>query len=123
MADHGRRAGLNPAAPASGTRLCRLDEIEQARGFRFREGDRVFHGMVLRKGDAVWGFVDSCPHTGQPLSLFGDRYFTRDGKLLLCAGHGALFRPDDGECVAGPCQGRGLTPWLVVVRDGEVTVA
>lgn len=114
---------MNPAAPAPGTRLCRLDEIDQAKGFRFREGDAAFYGMVLRKGDAVWGFVDSCPHTGQPLSLFGDRYFTREGDRLLCSGHGALFRPEDGECVAGPCEGRGLTPWPVVVRDGEVTVA
>jgi nitrite reductase/ring-hydroxylating ferredoxin subunit len=114
---------VNPAAPAAGTILCRLEEIERAKGFRFREGDAAFYGVVLRDGDRVWGFVDSCPHTGQPLSLFGDRYFTREGDLLLCSGHGALFRPDTGECVAGPCVGRGLSRWPVIVRDGEVVVA
>ena len=114
---------MNPAAPAAGTILCRLDEIDRAKGFRFREGDAAFYGMVLRDGDQVRGFVDSCPHTGQPLSLFGDRYFTREGDLLLCTGHGALFRPDTGECVAGPCLGRALTRWPVIVRDGEAVVA
>lgn len=114
---------MNPAAPAAGTVLCRIEEIDRAKGFHFREGDAAFYGVVLRKGEQVWGLVDSCPHTGQPLSLFGDRYFTREGDLLLCTGHGALFRPETGECVAGPCQGRGLTPWAVVVWDGEVTVA
>jgi nitrite reductase/ring-hydroxylating ferredoxin subunit len=114
---------VNPAAPAAGTILCRLEEIERAKGFRFREGDAAFYGVVLRDGDRVWGFVDSCPHTGQPLSLFGDRYFTREGDLLLCSGHGALFRPDTGECLAGPCVGRALIRWPVIVRDGEVVVA
>lgn len=114
---------MNPAAPTPGTVLCRLDEIECGKGFRFREGDAAFYGMVLREGDRVWGFVDSCPHTGQPLSLFGDRYFTREGDLLLCSGHGALFRPDTGECVAGPCVGRALTRWPVTVCDSEVVVA
>jgi len=114
---------VNPAAPAAGTVLCRIDEIDRAKGFRFREGDAAFYGMVLRDGDQVWGFVDSCPHTGQPLSLFGDRYFTREGDLLLCSGHGALFRPETGECIAGPCVGGALTGWPVTVRDNEVVVA
>jgi nitrite reductase/ring-hydroxylating ferredoxin subunit len=114
---------VNPAAPAAGTILCRIDEIERAKGFCFREGDAAFYGVVLCDGDRVWGFVDSCPHTGQPLSLLGDRYFTREGDLLLCTGHGALFRPESGECVAGPCVGRALSRWPVIVRDGEVVVA
>lgn len=114
---------MNPAAPAAGTVLCRLDEIEQAKGFRFRTEDAVFYGVVLREADRVWGFIDSCPHTGQPLSMFGDRYFTRDGRFLLCSGHGAMFKPDDGECIGGPCVGRSLRPWPVTVRDGAVVVA
>lgn len=112
---------MNPARPAAGTVLCRVDEIEGAKGFRFREGDAVFYSLVISRDGEVWGFVDSCPHTGQPLSLFGDRYFTREGDLLLCSGHGALFRPSDGQCVAGPCQGEGLTPWPVRI-EGEVVV-
>lgn len=114
---------MNPARPTPGTVLCRVDEIERAKGFRFRTEDAAFFGMVLREGERVWGFVDSCPHTGQPLSFFGDRYFTREGDLLLCTGHGALFRPESGECVSGPCNGRGLTPWPVKVEDGCVVVA
>lgn len=123
MAGHGGRHRVNPARPAPGTRLCRLDEIDRAKGFRFRDGEAVFFGLVLREGDRVRGFVDSCPHTGQPLSMFDDRYLTADGRFLLCAGHGALFQPRDGVCVAGPCEGEALADWPVVVRDGKVTVA
>ena len=44
-------------------------------------------------------------------------------QMLFCTGHGALFRPADGVCVAGPCEGEGLSPWPVEVRDGAVVVA
>jgi nitrite reductase/ring-hydroxylating ferredoxin subunit len=55
--------------------------------------------------------------------MFDDRYFTRDGRHLLCSGHAALFRPQDGECVAGPCAGDRLTPWKIAVLGGEIFTA
>lgn len=114
----------NPARPAAGLRLCALDEIGDPGGksFRFREGDRMFAGFVIRRGDKAAGFVDSCPHAGWPLSALDDRYLTRDHRHILCAGHGALFTLD-GLCVAGPCQGDRLAAWPVEVRGGEIFTA
>ena len=119
-----RSDGANPARPAAGLRLCALADLADpgTRGFRFREGDRLFAGFVLRQGNEVRGFVDSCPHAGWPLSALDDRYLTRDSRHILCAGHGALFALD-GRCVAGPCHGERLSPWPVEVRDGEVLTA
>lgn len=116
---------MNPARPQAGTRLCGLDEIKEpgAKGFRFREGDYLFLGFVVRRGGAVRGFIDRCPHAGTPLALISDRFLTREGDLILCSTHGALFRPEDGLCVAGPCPGAFLIPWPVVVEDGAVVVA
>lgn len=113
---------MNPAKPGPGVRLCRLDELAEpgARGFSFRAGDNLFAGFIVRQGGAVRGFVDCCPHAGMPLALLPDRYLTGAGDLILCASHGALFRPGDGVCVGGPCAGRALTPWPVAVEDGEV---
>jgi nitrite reductase/ring-hydroxylating ferredoxin subunit len=110
--------------PVPGVRLCALEEIPDpgARGFRFREGDRLFAGFVVRRAGSAEGFHDSCPHAGWPLSVLDDRYLTRDGRHILCAGHGALFTLD-GLCVAGPCQGQRLSPWPVEVRDGAVWTA
>jgi nitrite reductase/ring-hydroxylating ferredoxin subunit len=108
-----------------GTRLCALDEIKEpgAKGFRFREGDYLFLGFVVRRGGAARGFIDRCPHAGTPLALINDRFLTREGDLILCSTHGALFRPEDGLCVAGPCPGASLIPWPVAVEDGAVVVA
>lgn len=114
----------NPARPPAGVRLCALAEIEDpgARGFRFREDTRLFAGFVVRKGPILAGYVDQCPHAGWPLASFGDRYLTRTGNHILCAGHGALFNLT-GEGATSPCIGEHLTPWPVEVRDGEVFTA
>ena len=112
-------------APAAGARLCSLDAIGDpgAKGFEFREGDLLFQGFVVRKGSAVFGYRDSCPHIGWPLALDPDTYLTRAGDLILCSGHGALFRLEDGLCVGGPCAGKRLAPWPVAVVDNEVRAA
>jgi nitrite reductase/ring-hydroxylating ferredoxin subunit len=114
----------NPAQPAPGALLCRLSEIADpgAKGFVFRTGEKLFMGFLVRQGAEVFGYIDRCPHAGLPLATFGDRFLTREGDLILCSSHGALFRPRDGLCIGGPCAGRALWPWRVRV-EGEVVVA
>ncbi|MFN3521292.1 MAG: Rieske (2Fe-2S) protein [Phenylobacterium sp.] len=116
---------LGDARPGPGLDLCALDDLADpgARGFRFRAGEALFAGFVVRQGGTVAGYVDSCPHAGWPLAALDDRYLTRDGRHLLCAGHGALFRPLDGLCTAGPCAGQALRPWPVAVKDGRIVTA
>jgi nitrite reductase/ring-hydroxylating ferredoxin subunit len=115
----------NLARPAAGTTLCKLDEIPDpgAKGRLFRAGDQLFLGFLVRRGSAVFGYVDRCPHAGMPLAAVGDRYLTRRGDAILCANHGALFRLSDGVCTSGPCAGLALMPWPVRVRDGDVVAA
>ena len=115
----------NPARPDPGTRLCRIEDIGDpgAKGFRFRKDQALFAGFLVRQGEAVVGYVDSCPHNGWPLAVFDDLYLTKPGDRILCAAHGAVFRPDDGLCVGGPCAGDSLTPWAIAVVNGEVRTA
>jgi nitrite reductase/ring-hydroxylating ferredoxin subunit len=118
-------ASSDLARPPPGERLCALEELPDpgARGFRFREGEALFAGFLVRKDGAVAGYVDRCPHAGWPLAAVDQRFLTRDGAHVLCSGHGALFRPGDGTCVAGPCAGQRLQPWPVAVREGAVFTA
>lgn len=114
----------NPAQPGPGVALCRLDELADpgSRGFVFRDGEAMFKGFVVRKDGQVSGFVDVCPHAGWPMAGgFGTNYLTRDNRYILCSGHGALFKTDNGECVSGPCFGDRLEVWPVKVEDGVVT--
>lgn len=99
-----------------------MDEIADpgSRGFHFRAGDRLFLGFVVRRGETLTGYVDSCPHTGQPLAGPSGRHVTRENDLILCSGHGALFRIEDGVCTAGPCAGSRLEAWGVEAHEGLV---
>jgi nitrite reductase/ring-hydroxylating ferredoxin subunit len=117
-------ASSDVARPAPGVRLCALGDLADpgSKGFRFRRETRLFAGFIVRTGDEVRGFVDSCPHAGWPLAALDDRYLTRTGQQILCAGHGALFDLE-GLCTSGPCLGERLEPWPVQVRDGVVFTA
>ena len=74
-------------------------------------------------GQAVWGYVDRCPHMGLPLAQVLDDYLTPDGGLIACSWHSALFDMATGQCRGGPCVGSALTPWPVVVEDDRLVTA
>jgi nitrite reductase/ring-hydroxylating ferredoxin subunit len=109
-------------ATPRGVALCPLEMLADpgARNFVLQVGDARFHGFVVRKGATVQGYVDRCPHMGFPLAQILDDYLTPSGDLIACSWHGALFRPDDGWCVGGPCAGQSLLTWPVEVRDGII---
>ena len=97
--------------PAPGTVLCRLDDIPNpgSRAFAWGNFGNEFRIFVLRQGDLVRAYVNECPHARHPLDWNQGQVFDLDRKLLLCASHGAKFRPEDGVCVSGPCIGKALT--------------
>ncbi len=113
------------SATPAGVALVPLAEIAdgKARNFVLQMRAGRFHGFVVRRGEQVHGYVDSCPHMGLPLAQQLDAYLTPDGGLIACSWHSALFRIDDGACVGGPCPGAALTPWPVTVTDGMLVTA
>nr|WP_217352899.1 Rieske (2Fe-2S) protein [Sphingomonas sp. ID1715] len=109
----------------AGVTLCALADLPDpgARNFVLEMKAGRFHGFVVRRGDTVTGYVDACPHMGLPLAQQLDHYLADAGDLIQCSWHGALFRPEDGLCVGGPCTGRKLQPWPVEVSGGKVRTA
>ena len=93
---------------------------EAARSFVVQLKTGRFHGFVVRRGEEVFGYVDRCPHMGLPLAKRLDDYLAPGGDLVLCSWHAALFEPETGLCVGGPCKGARLTPWPVHRREGTI---
>ncbi len=109
--------------PLTETAVCRLDAIPDggARGFVLPDtGDGVVRMIVLRSGASVCAYRNQCPHRGTPLDLRPDDFLDREGRHLVCGTHGAIFRKDDGYCLAGPCAGDQLSPIEVRVENGIV---
>ena len=106
-------------------RICKLDALAEdiGRGFTVTAAGGAFGVVVVRRGQRVYGYRNVCPHRGTSLDWMPDRFMSVDGAYLQCATHGALFEPESGACVAGPCRGSGLTPVPLHVVDGEVMLA
>jgi nitrite reductase/ring-hydroxylating ferredoxin subunit len=106
--------------------LCRLDEIGDpgGKGVAARAPDgRVVELVVVRSEGQLRAYVNSCPHVGTPLETIPDRFFTRDGRHLLCTTHGARFNPLSGRCGAGPCPGQSLRAVAIRVEGASVVLA
>lgn len=79
--------------------------------------------VVLRLADGTLrAYLNLCMHLPIPLDSGRGRFFDKEGKHLLCRTHGALYRPDDGYCVEGPCQGMRLERLSVEEAGGRVRV-
>ncbi|MGC3981796.1 MAG: Rieske (2Fe-2S) protein [Steroidobacteraceae bacterium] len=102
--------------------LCSLAELTDpgAREFTLGEGDWPLRGFVVRYQGEVHAYLNSCPHAGLPLNFKPDVFFAPHVELLQCVAHGALFEPETGECVAGPCFGQSLQMLDIQVHEGRV---
>lgn len=105
-------------------RICHLGELADpgAREFEVGAGDWPFRGFLVRRRGGLYAYANVCPHRGHPLNLTPEGFFTPDGNLLCCSSHGAVFVPETGFCLGGPCVGRSLTLLACRVSDGVVWV-
>ena len=91
-------------------RIARLGELGpgQTKKFLLRCEGREIEGFLLNAAGEHHAYVNRCRHVPMSLDWVENRFFTADGRFVQCATHGAYYRPETGECVAGPPCGRTL---------------
>jgi nitrite reductase/ring-hydroxylating ferredoxin subunit len=100
--------------------LCALSDIPDQGAIELElDGDSI---VVLRYGDCVSAFLNICPHAGRPLNWAPGKFLLSAGQLV-CASHGAAFRPEDGFCIGGPCRGQSLKAVPIRLAKGIVLLA
>lgn len=77
-------------------------------------------GFVVRFKGKVHGWLNQCQHVPMELDWQPGQFFADEGRLLVCSTHGAMYEPDSGWCVSGPCRGKRLRRIQVVEIDGEI---
>ena len=103
--------------------ICDADAlVDGGAGVRFelsRDGDSL-PAFAVRWRGVVHAYVNECRHQASELDWTSGDFFDETKLYLICATHGALYAPDSGFCVAGPCRGARLCSLDVVERDGKV---
>lgn len=102
--------------------LCnRKDLVDGGEAVPF---DVIYQGQTCRafavryQGQAH-AYLNRCTHVAMELDYQPNRVFDDSGDWLLCATHGAAYRPDTGACGGGPCRG-GLVKIELSENDGVV---
>lgn len=112
-----------PKTLAPGAFICDSAALQDGgAGVRF-ELDQSGYGasaFVVRHTGNIYAYLNRCAHKFVELDWEPGQFFDADRRYLLCATHGALYEPQTGHCVAGPCRGAHLIPVAVREADGAV---
>ena len=106
------------------TVVCKLNDLADpgCRGLELVVAGRQYDAFIVRQGQQVYAYLNSCPHTGGPLDWVPHQFLDLDKAFIQCATHDALFQINNGLCISGPCQGQRLTPIPVFIEAGEITI-
>ncbi|MES9991713.1 MAG: Rieske 2Fe-2S domain-containing protein [Candidatus Thiodiazotropha sp.] len=102
--------------------LCTISSLDDpdSRGFVIDAMDGAVSLFIVRRGESVMAYRNSCPHTGINLEWQPHQFLDPSGSYIQCATHGALFRIEDGYCLRGPCAGDALQPIEVQIEEGQL---
>ncbi len=88
--------------------------------FQFQRGGKICEGFIVCFQGKILAYENLCRHLSITLDYEDNRFFTGDGRHIICQTHGALYEPLTGLCTRGPCEGESLKPLAIEVRDGTV---
>jgi len=95
--------------PEGATLECKLDDGSSA--------------ILLRKEGILRAYRNECPHMSLPLNFLPNKFWDTQERYLQCTNHMAFFKPETGECVAGPCPGTRLRAINIDERDGVIRLS
>lgn len=102
--------------------LCNSAELidgGRAVAFDVQLAGQVCRAFAIRYQGAVHAYLNRCSHVAMEMDYQEGRFFDDSGEWLLCATHGAAYRPDTGDCAGGPCRG-GLVKIVLLEQAGMV---
>ena len=108
------------ADAAQAVRICAAEElVDGGAGVRCaaRFGNDDVVVFFVRYDGRAYGYLNRCAHVPMELDWAEGQFFESSGLYLMCATHGAIYVPDTGKCVGGPCRGGRLRSVQVEERD------
>lgn len=87
--------------------------------FQINQIDTI-EGFLINWHGQIYAYRNECPHTGVNLDWAPNQFLDINEDLIQCSMHGALFQPDSGFCIHGPCLGQSLTPIPIQIQNGQI---
>lgn len=103
--------------------ICASDALEEGgRGVRFEVevAGEAQPAFVVRYNGMVHAYLNRCAHISVELDFNEGDFFEEGGLYLVCSTHGALYDPETGACVGGPCAGKGLYKLTTLERGQAI---
>ncbi len=76
---------------------------------------RSCSAFAVRYAGKVYAYLNQCSHVPMEMDYQPNQFFDSTGHWLMCATHGAMYAPQNGQCRMGPCRGG-----LVKIEVSEV---
>ncbi|WP_025600385.1 Rieske (2Fe-2S) protein [Burkholderia sp. WSM2230] len=112
--------GPSTELAAQPVRVCGSEELVDG-GMGVRHAARIGAQEVVvffvRYDGRAYGYLNRCAHVPMELDWAEGQFFESSGLYLMCATHGAIYAPDTGKCVGGPCRGGRLRALQVDERE------
>ncbi|MES2537289.1 MAG: Rieske 2Fe-2S domain-containing protein [Pseudomonadota bacterium] len=103
--------------------ICSSSDLEEGgKGVRFpvTAGGEDGIGFVVRYQNIARAYLNRCAHVPIELDWAEGEFFDSSGLYLMCATHGAIYAPESGRCVGGPCRGGRLRPIMAIEQDDQI---
>lgn len=106
-------------------KICDLDGLSESlcKEFVVENDLKLKDSFLIYFNDNCYAYINDCPHTGVNLNWQEAQFLSIDGLFLQCSLHGALFEPESGKCVRGPCCGQSLKRLEIVIENDAVYLA
>lgn len=99
---------LGAGASGSAVLLCPSDDLQEkglAVSFDVLVQGELRPAFAVRYLGKVHAYLNRCVHLPMEMDFQVNRFFDASGRWLICSTHAALYEPDTGVCVSGPCAG------------------
>lgn len=109
-----------------GQTIAQSDELRRwpTKKFKFQEGPHTVEAFLVRFGERIFAYRNQCRHISLSLDWMENEFFDKSERLLMCRNHGALFEPESGLCIDGPCRGSSLFPVEIdCAETGEIRLS
>jgi nitrite reductase/ring-hydroxylating ferredoxin subunit len=101
---HKGQVRATPSAQSIRYNVGPAHAVKPGRSIKFLMPIRGFDEecFVINYRGHLHAYVNRCRHVPMAMDWVDNQFFAEHGRYLMCQTHNAYYRPDTGECLAGP---------------------